>query len=367
MKKATKPKTPKKEKVKKPRSYVARRIGVITFWVLFGFMFLVVVTTVFSSSSSTPEEEKTVELNPSTKPEAIQFARDFTKEYFNWDKDKLDQREERLKPYLAKGLHEQAGLDLNGEEWDSSFKTATLKKVEEVGENKAHIVFLVNAELNKEEKKKVTKKKKGKKKKKKKKKTKTIVENKKETLEKYFVVPVAYNGFTLGVYSTPYFSNIYDETTINVENNEVTKKLRTHDNPDEAENIENFLNTFFASYAEDSPDKLSYISNDNSVIGLDGALDFVEVKDTEVYNSDKDNKYIVRTEVTFKDPETEVLFESIYYLLVVKENKHYVVDNMNAENLIEEITQEEFPPKHNEEQNTTIDDEDSPKGGDKKE
>jgi len=42
----------------KPKGYVARKIGVVSFWVLFGFMFLVVMVTFFSSDDKANADQK---------------------------------------------------------------------------------------------------------------------------------------------------------------------------------------------------------------------------------------------------------------------------------------------------------------------
>lgn len=319
LKRATKPKEPPKEKVSKPKSYTFRKAGAVTFWVLFGFMFLVVFVNVFSTSpSSNAMEEVTQEINHTVQPEAIQFAIDFTSEYFTWDKEDMEKRQERLDHYLSVDMDENAGLDITNLTWNSTFQNATLQNVEEINENKSHIVLRVESKLVGE----------GKKKK----------DREEKQLNKYFVVPVGYDGDNLGVYSAPYFTNIDNEEKSQVTNSNLTRGLNKPDNSDEARNIENFLDTFFTSYAEDSPDKLSYILNDQSTVGLNGAMNFVEVKKSDVYQGKGENEFIVYAEVTFSEPDSELYFDSTYHLLVSKDDNRYVVDQMNAENYIQEMT-----------------------------
>src|SRR5690625_1888015 len=132
-------------------------------------MFLVVFNNVFyNSEASVKESEEQVGNNLTTQPEAIQIAKDFSREFFTWNIEDFDDRDERLAKYLAKGLNEKAGLMTNETEWNSIFKGVTLKQVKEISENKAHIILLVHSEMNREVEKEVEVEKKDKKGKKKK-------------------------------------------------------------------------------------------------------------------------------------------------------------------------------------------------------
>lgn len=340
LKRFTAPKKPKREKVKKPKSYTLRKLGAICFWLLFSFMFLVVFINVFSSSeASVNESEEQVGINLTTQPEAIQFAKDFSREFFTWNIEDFDDRDERLAKYLAKGLNEKAGLMTNETEWNSIFKGVTLKQVKEISENKAHIILLVHSEMNREVEKEVEVEKKDKKGKKKKAKE-TKVETEKKSIQKYFVVPVMNNGSTLGVYNLPYFTNLEENTDLDVGVNEMTKGLKDINDSKESTNIKNFLDTFFVSYSEDSKDKLAYILNDENVTGFNGSMNFIEVKDANIFKGTHDDEYIVHAEVVFEEPELKTQFQSNYYLIVIKENNRYMVDEMNAEAQIEELTGE---------------------------
>lgn len=324
IKRASKPKEPTREKISKPKSYVFRKLGAATFWLLFAFMFLVVFVNVFTTSQPTEATpEQTVEINFTTQPEAIQFAQDFIEEYFTWDMEEMGDRQERLHRYLAIGVSEEAGL-IGDNDWNSTFNGATLKKVEEVSENKSHIIFDVSTTLTREVEKGSGKKS-------------EIVEEKK-ALRKYIAVPVAFDGKTLGVYSTPYFTNVDEQAKSQIDNNNLTRGLKKPENYEEANNITNFLDTFFSSYAQDSPDRLAYILNDPSTVGLDGAMEFVEVRKADVYQAEKENQYIVHAEVTFVEPESQLTFNSTYFMLVADQNGRYVVEQMNAEEYIQQLT-----------------------------
>ncbi|GAB3051266.1 conjugal transfer protein [Virgibacillus ainsalahensis] len=311
---------PNKEKPKRPKTYVMRKAGAITFWFLFSFMFLVVVANITSNSNSAQsnqEKDPEININPATKPEAIQFAKEFVGNYFTWESDKKGwkSRQERLSKYLANGLDEQAGLVTEGLEWNSTVQEVHLRQVEEVTNQKAHIIFEVGTEMQKEKETKTT--------------------------NKYFAVPVVNNGSSYGVYEMPFITHVIEETNVEVNEDQYQTTLTAVKDNSEVENIEVFLETFFTSYVEDSEDQLSYILTDKEhQNGLHGALNFVKVNNAEVYEGRQDNQFIVITEATFEEPEMKTAFRAVYKLIVEKREDHYVVSKLNAEQEIEEMANE---------------------------
>ncbi|MFC3041616.1 conjugal transfer protein [Virgibacillus xinjiangensis] len=310
---------PKKEKPIRPKTFRMRKLGAVTFWLLFSFMFLVVLVTITSDTNSAQSNQgqAQVELNPATKPEAIQFAKGFARDYFTWksDDEGWEDRQERLSRYLADGLDGQAGLVTEGLEWNSSVQGVHLRQVDEVTDRKAHIIFHVSMQMKKEKE--------------------------TEAISKYFAVPVVYNGSSYGVYELPFITHVVEETDVKIEENRYQTTLTSVKDNTEVENIESFLDTFFSSYVEDSEDQLSYILTDEEYQnGLHGALDFVEVNNAEVYEGKRDNQFIVITEATFKEPELNTAFRAVYKLVVEKKDGHYVVSKLNAEKQIEAISNE---------------------------
>ena len=80
-----------------------------------------------------PEEKK---VNYAISEGAQSFAQNFAHEYFDWQNsdEGMKTRVERLQPYLANGLDEQAGLSFEGMEWNSSLSTSQVWNVEETSE-----------------------------------------------------------------------------------------------------------------------------------------------------------------------------------------------------------------------------------------
>jgi hypothetical protein len=311
---------PKKEKAKpaRPRGYTARKTGAAFFWVLFGFMFLVVTVTVFSKTNTenTPEAIPMEEAeNPSVKPEAVQFAQSFTVHYFNWGsgEEKKKEREEKLTFFLADGLDPQAGLNTEKMTWNSAHKRSTVKKVEDMGDNKALITFYVNTELSRE--------------------TEDEGEAETKSLSKYFVVPVAYDGETYGVYELPKFTYLDEQTTVKADTQNGLKKAAASP---ETSHVRQFLDTFFASYTEDSTDKLAYILEDNSRIsGLNKTMTFVKVAAADIYEGEETGQYIVQSEVVLQDPESDMQFHTDYELAVKKDGGRFVVSSINESKIDE--------------------------------
>lgn len=325
----------KKENISvRPKSYVARKLGAATFWVLFFFMFLVVTLTMISNASKADEKgsvQVEERVNESTKPEAIQFAESFIEQYFTWstDTEVKNKRSEKLNQFLAKGLDIHGGLEIDSVTWNSRYIGSKVKKVEEMGGNQAFITFYVDIELSKaikqetkvEDKEKVEEAK-----------TEILTKN----IGKYFVVPVAYDGKTYGVYELPKFTFIDEQTTLVAEK---PAGLKTLNDSKEAQNIREFLNTFFVSFAEDSEDKLVYILEDpNYKNGLNQTMEFVEVTNSEVYEGGKENQFSVTCDVILSDPESEVQFKTNYKLTIRKDGDRFIVSSLDK---LKKLTKEE--------------------------
>lgn len=309
----------------KPKGFVARKFGVITFWTLFGFMFLVVMVNLFSSGNETNAEKKVeIEQNYATTPEAIQFAKNFIQDYFTWNikSDEFQKHVESLEKYYTKEVYENSALDTKRAGYNSTFKDAQLKKVEKKGDNLSYITFLVTFQL-----------------------TKVGTDGKenpaKITTSKYVVVPVAYDGKTFGVYELPKFTYIYEDKTT-IKEVKTQAKLQKADTGI-AEQIEEFLPTFFKTYAEDEKDKLNYmLTNEKVTDGLNGTMKFDSIEKVEVFNGKKEKHYIVFTQVLFADPLTKIPFRTNYQLEIVKQKDHYVVfgiDNLTEKGVVSEKSQ----------------------------
>ena len=312
----TKEKEENEEMPDVPRSYKARRAGVFSFW--FVFVALVLIAFVRSGGDESEATEIKKPLAPAENLAAseagVQFAKDFAEKYFFWQQgDKGKQmREKDMKAFLPEGLDPYAGLDMDNLKSDSYLRDARLKEVEKVGKDKAKITLLVKYELTTTAEKKDDEK---------------TPPSTKKMATKAFVVPVQYNGKTYGVYELPTFTGIQDKTNLKLEED---KQLEKPKDPFIVQNIGNFLNTFFGSYAQDGKDKLSYILEDKDhQNGLGNTMKFVEVTESNVFESGKKNEYIVDCVVIFQDPDSQSKIQTDYKLTVIKKDNQYIVTKLN--------------------------------------
>ena len=140
-------------------------------------------------------------------------------------------------------------------------------------------------------------------------------------------MPIAFDGHSYGVYELPKFSYVYeDETTV-----KEVKYDRMNQAESEATNsIQEFLPTFFKTYAEDEKDKLNFmITDDNVTDGLNGTMRFDKVENSKIYKGQADNQFIVFAEVKLIDPETETKFNVTHQLELVKQEDRFLVSGMN--------------------------------------
>ena len=317
-----------REKKSKPKGYQAKRLGAITFWVLFLFMLLIVFVNVFSSDEiSSVTDDSTVRRNKATSPESIEFAKSFVVTYFNWntENEKRSERIGRLGIYLPENLSEKAMIV--PKKWNSmtTRQNIVLMDVEDLGHEKARITFRANVIFEntvppKEIEEEATPK-----------------PEKVKTM-KYISVPVFYdeddNRFI--VYELPSFSYV-DEQEAGKSIDPETDGLKTASSVSN-QNINAFLETFFEAYANDPKDKLTYIVADpKHQNGLSQTMDFVRLKNTEIFEGKSVNETIVQTEVVLADPDTGIEFATSYVLVLLEKDKRYTVLHINNKKYIDEL------------------------------
>ncbi|MBA2176889.1 conjugal transfer protein [Halobacillus locisalis] len=305
----------KKEKLVsgKPKGYAARKIGVLSFWTLFAFMFLVVFATMFSNSSKgSVDIEKLIEDQESivTSQEAVSFGKSFSRDYFTWtaDREGIVDRRERLKPYLAGHIVADAGLSTGSLEQDSIVRDISLRKIDEVNDDIAMITYLVKYELQQKE---LSEKK--------------VLESKQA--EHFFVVPVAFDGQTFGVYELPKFTYVEEETTVG----DVSLAGLDRVENAVASRVDDFLYTFFPSFASDPQENLNYLlKSDDVTNGLKGDLAFVDVKSSDVRQKGENGDLFVFAEVAFEDEETGLSYTTDYELSIAENDGRFVVSGIDS-------------------------------------
>lgn len=306
----------------KPQGYMARKAGSMSFWAMFGFMFLVTMVTVFSNNSSRADinyEQIFDEMNnPSASAEAIQFAENFARHYYTWeisDEGRYD-REIHLSRFLVDGIDSHAGVDVSKSEWNSTAKKAELREIDDRGNHIAHITVYVEQELSE------------------------ASGDGRKTVDRYLIVPVAYDGHSYGVYELPKFTFINEETTVKRVINNRMRQVESNIRND----VREFLHTFYSSFSQDPQEKLNYLLLTEDVTsGLQQSFIFDDIKQTEVFEGDNELEYIVFSEVDFTDPTTSIPFTTQYELRLVKREGRFMVADMKGleDKIIESVFEQE--------------------------
>ncbi|WIY59031.1 conjugal transfer protein [Bacillus arachidis] len=293
-------------------SYRGRLIGKWAFWVLFSWMLIVSVTTVIKgktetkANASTIPKQVTQKPNLATRPEAIEFARGFVKEYFTWQRGEEGQknRAERLKPYVIQTLDSQVGLDTSSLQWDSTFLYATILKVDETKEKEANVIFKVKYKLHRM-------------------KPDNSGEEVKEVLQQ-ISVPVQSDEKAFVVNGFPQIVKVAEKAQIKEEESE-REEVKDVSMKEE---IREFLPTFFKSYTTSTQKELAYVLDNPKVKGLEGAMKFEKVNSSKVYPVKTKGTYEVQTEVLLIDAHSETKMKTVYTLFVKKDGKQFVVTDL---------------------------------------
>ncbi|MGH0789828.1 conjugal transfer protein [Bacillus cereus] len=294
-------------------SYKGRLIGKWLFWGILAWMFFVSCTTVFKTMKAdakvTPQTETkqvVTKQNLATRPEAIEFARLFTKEYFTWKRgeEDLKKRAERLKGYLSQTSDSQAGIETNGLQWDSDFLYATILKVDETKENEANIIFKVKYKLHRQ-------------------KPDNSGEEVKEVWQQVSV-PVQTDGKAFVINGLPQIVKVNEKANVKEKESEREEIKGVTTKKD----IQEFLPTFFKSYTTASQKELAYVLDNPSIKGLEGAMKFDKVTSSKVYPGKTKGSYEVQAEVLLIDAHSETKMKASYTLTVKETGKQFVVTDL---------------------------------------
>ncbi|MEN1969688.1 conjugal transfer protein [Lentibacillus sp. N15] len=334
----------KKEKKNKPRGMTAKKTGMIIFWTLFLFMFLVTMVNIFGVSSvPAKEENKASKLMDN---EGLEFAKEFVYQYFTWSTDNYgrDRRIHDLDRYFLDGIDDLGGIIFD-KKWSSSIdkRDIVLKDIQEINHKLARYIFKVKFTLKSPTDAKNT----GSKKHmdfeetlKEERKMRVVDGYNVKVNEKFISVPIYYNKDTdkFAVYTLPSFTYVSESKMDDQVKNNLSK-LDTLSDTYVENNIKAFLETFFESYTKDGKDKLNYILEDERhQNGLNGTMEFSKIQDSKIYLADdNNNKFIVDSEVVLKDPSTKFEFANKFTLVIKRVDQRYVIESLNDEKSVNEI------------------------------
>lgn len=346
----------------KPQGYTARKMGVVAFWVLFGFMFIVVLFSMFNkggtevADSDTNSESNLLVSNV----QGVDFAKDFIYSYLNFSNDDKESYYNNLAYYVDSSVDldtlassiTSSGYEsltnrndislvdtqttLDGEAtFTFRVKTTFAKKINEyedviVLQNKDNTSSSNNTkeqddedteqeapELNQQN---TTGEK-------------IRVQVPKDSVEssKYIQVQIKYIDNVDRYIVTQLPSYVGFDTTTQVDSGiNKTNDLKEADSALSKE-IEAFLPTFFNSYLKDDKGTLAYILKDKeNSVGLVGSdLELEKVADFDVYEGLKDDEYLVVANVVFKDANTNTSYPSVYNLVIQPQNDNFIVLKLN--------------------------------------
>lgn len=262
-----------------------------------------------------PDTQVQVKQNEATRPEAVEFTKQFVKEYFTWKRGDNERanREGRLKPYLLEGMDRQAGLDMQSLQWDANYVQASIIRVKETGKQSADMILKVDYKLQRQKEEKQGEE------------IKKVDEGKDVT--QTIAVPIKTDGKGFVVTGNP--------QVVKVDNKAKMKAEKSDKQQEEAEykvkqDIKDFLPTFFKSYTTSTQKELEYVLHNKDIKGLEGALHFEQVKDIKVYAGAEKDTYEVHTSVEMKDTASEAKMLMKYVLTVKMEAKQFIVTEMKV-------------------------------------
>lgn len=309
-----KAKSRKRKKINnKPAGYSARLFGRFTFWLAFVFMFVFVAFNVLvdaeSEEVSTTDAIEDFEIpdNEAMNYESVRYGNRFLENYYNWDVEDTSERRERLAPFLANELDQDGGLHVNDLTVSSEVTEIEFIAFEEISDSRAILTYRVNATFTPSEE--------------------AVEENEElepEAFQQYVSVPIAYENDSYGVYELPQYTNYTHDTQVE---SGPTEELDAYEGDTAA--VQDFLNTFFSSYAEDDQGTLNYLTTaDSDIQGLYGNMIFGEISRVDVQEN-QNGETVAFADVTFIEPAGNVSFSSRYALELEQQNGQYSVSNLN--------------------------------------
>ncbi|HEF7293028.1 MULTISPECIES: conjugal transfer protein [Bacillaceae] len=288
-----------------PKTVVRRKFMKGAFWTALGlsmcFSLVAVVRAGNHEEVNAKKQPDKVEMEVQQLVGAQTFATNFAHEYFSWDSsdDAKKKRAERLKPYLAEKLDEQAGLNFEGVEWNSSPGKIQVWDAKQQGKDQVYITVSVQQNLKK-----------------------INAEDKTETT-KYFIVPMKTDGKGYVVNEIPYYTNP-------VEKAKVTEKNDFRETPimDSVvkRDIQEFLNTFFKVYTTGTNTELEYYTKDKKIKPLQEVVTYQKIKDMRVIQNG--DGYKIVTVVIVQDNQSKAKYEYPFTLWVEKEKGRWTVSKL---------------------------------------
>lgn len=293
-----------------PTEIRVRKGGKILFWTL--LIYIAVGQTVgfvmprehkvMADQSASQVEAKE---NPATSEGAKVFSKGFAEQYYSWNKSSggVQDRQNRLAPYLQKGVDEQAGLDINSTDVESNVTGAEVVEVKPTSDHTANITVELRVKTIKNEQGKPPAE---------------------DTKTQFLVVPIISNGKGYKVTDIPYQTVYHNEFMKEKETSPLPGK--EVDDPRIHDDVTKFLETFFQVYSSNNPTQLAYYTIDQDLQVLDKILTFKSIDHLKIYQT-KDF-YTVVAQVKFQDTHTKATVTYPYMLQIKKQQDKWMVKKL---------------------------------------
>ncbi|MFJ7747514.1 conjugal transfer protein [Peribacillus sp. NPDC097295] len=320
------------KKRKYPQTIWRKKAIKAAFWTGFAmimFLSIVAIVRVGNAGAGTTEEKPVQKemkrVNPAAGEGGKSFAQNFAIQYFDWQdtEDGKERRKERLAPFLAKGLDEQAGLSFEGMEWGSILLDSQIWNVKETGKDTALITIRLRHTLNKtippdlKAVERAAKKKKTPPK---------ATEEKDGPHEKYWVVPIKTDGKSFVVHKIPHFKAAEKKPDIKTDTLiDETGKIMDSQLEDE---IKTGLNTFFKVYTTGTQEELSYYLKGEEIPSMNGVLTFKQIKNIVIKQGEGKDHYDVQATVLFEENRSKAQLSYPYEIKLVKEESRWFVQEL---------------------------------------
>jgi hypothetical protein len=248
----------------------------------------------FLKEKTTPATVAIQNEDPAVSLSAQAFAEDFASNYFTWNLGYEQDRANRLKPFLIKGLDEQAGLDTRA--MDVSLVPGKLRvwNVEKLGPNKS--VVIVQADVFTKDKSKLI-----------------------GQFKRHLAIPLeAVGNGRFVVSDIPYYVVPPSQPNIVKKDKNLPNRVEESTNKE----IESYLKEFFKDYALGSDEKLSYFTK-SRIKGFRGMMDFIKIEQLNVYKEGQG--YVAIAQVQFEERETKGLYTYPYEIHLEKDGDRWYI------------------------------------------
>ena len=337
-------KSEERKKNKKPKGYTARKLGVITLWVMILTAFTLSIIGI-STKGSVDAVETTKTNEAQQLYEAVEYGKDFLTKYFSWSENDGDNSmvmqevySKRISPYVSDHISDTIAKNAEQITWNVSLsqENIILRKANDLSNNEYQLIYEIKPLFRKRQIANGTAEN-------------EVATPTTETVfdTKYIVLNAKYFDEVKKflIVDLPYFTFLDDKEEKHTYNS-TSKVLPALNDPYELEVIQAFLNTFFDAYANDNKDKLIYLfDNSDAIQFLNKSMKFISLENVLVFETHLEDEKVVNVDVIVAEPITNIKFTTNYSLVIGRTANGYVVKNIDDALYIQSL-EEEYKTKN---------------------